>query len=85
MEIGFAIAERHQRRGLATEAIDAASRWGLQAFELPRILVVTSAANLASKRTLSRAQFAYQGERVMHFQGTEQPVSVYMLPRTPSR
>ena len=79
VEIGFAIAQGYQRQGLATEAIIAASRWAFQAFELDRILAITSAANVASKRALSRAQFAYEGDKMMNFQGIKQSVSVYAL------
>ena len=81
VEIGFSIAENHQRQGFATEAIVAETRWAFQAFELDRIIGVTSAANVASRRALARARFAHQGDRVMMFQGTEQDVSVYVLAR----
>jgi len=81
VEIGFSIAQNYQRRGLAAEAILAASRWALQTFELDRIIAVTSAGNMASKRTLERAGFAYEGDEAMNFQGTEQDVSVYALKR----
>jgi putative acetyltransferase len=77
VEIGFAIGERYQRRGLATEAIVAASAWALRSFGLAKILGVTAAANLASKRTLERAGFAHERDTVMNFQGTEQPVAIY--------
>jgi len=77
VEIGFSIGRNYQRQGLATEAILAASRWALQAFELDRIIAVASAMNIASKRTLERAGFAYKGDEVRNFQGTEQDVSVY--------
>jgi RimJ/RimL family protein N-acetyltransferase len=79
VEIGFAIAQRYQGHGLAVQAIVAASRWALQTFALDRILGITSSANTASKRALMHAEFAYQGDKVMRFQGTEQSVSVYAL------
>jgi len=79
VEIGFAIAQRSQRHGLAVEAIVAASRWAFETFELDRILGIASSANIASKRALERAEFAHQGDKVMSFQGTEQSVSVYAL------
>jgi ribosomal-protein-alanine N-acetyltransferase len=81
VEIGFAIAQSCQRQGLATEAVVAASRWGFEAFGLDRILGITSAANIASRRALIRARFAYIEGKVMRFQGAEQEVSVYALPR----
>lgn len=79
VEIGFGIAESQQRRGLASEAIAAASRWALENFSLDRILGVTSAANIASQRTLARAGFVREEDRTMHFQGTEQRVHVYTI------
>jgi ribosomal-protein-alanine N-acetyltransferase len=81
VEIGFAIAQDYQRQGFATEAIAAASRWAFRTFELDRILGITAAANIASKRALVRARFAYEGDKVMNFQGTDQDVSVYALCR----
>lgn len=81
VEIGFAIAQSYQGQGLATEAVAAASRWALQAFELDRILGIAAVANAASRRVLTRARFAYTGDRRMSFQGAEQDVSVYVLCR----
>lgn len=79
VEIGFSIAEQYQRQGLATEAIVAASRWVSEVFALDRILAITFAANLASRRALLRAQFAYEGDKTMRFQGADEVVSVYAL------
>jgi len=81
VEIGFSIAERVQRQGLATEAIGAASRWAFRTFGLKRILGVTSNANIASRRTLRRAGFVHEEDRVMTFQGREEDVCVYVLSR----
>jgi len=81
VEVGFAIGERYQRRGLATEAVAAASRWVLDMFALERILGVASAVNNASISTLVRAGFIPQNERIMSFQGAEQLVAVYALMR----
>jgi RimJ/RimL family protein N-acetyltransferase len=80
VEIGFSIARDYQRRGLATEALLAASRWALQTFELDRIIAIASTANIASKRALERARFVFQEDRAMNFQGTQQEVSVYSFP-----
>ena len=84
VEIGFSIAQRRQRQGLATEAIGAASRWVFKTFGLKRILGITSATNIASMRTLQRAGFVHEEDRVMNFQGTEMDVCVYALPRSSS-
>jgi RimJ/RimL family protein N-acetyltransferase len=79
VEIGFSIAEDYQGQGLATEAIVAASRWALEAFDLDRIVAVTAAANHASKRTLARARFAHTEDKPMNFQGVVTDVSVFAL------
>ena len=79
VEIGFAIAQHYQRQGLAMEAIIAVSHWALATFALDRILGITSAANVAAKRTLESSQFAYQGDCDMTFQGARQSVSRYVL------
>lgn len=79
VEIGFAIAQRYQSRGLAAEAIVAASRWAFKTFELDSILGITSSMNTGAKRALLRAEFAHREDKVMRFQGSEQPVSVYAL------
>jgi RimJ/RimL family protein N-acetyltransferase len=79
VEVGFAIGEAYQRRGLAVEAVDAACRWALSKFELPKILALTAHSNEGSRKVLARAGFEHQEDRVMPFQGTEQTVSVYSL------
>ena len=79
VEIGFSVAQKCQGHGFASEAIVAASRWAFQAFGLDRIVGIASVANIASRRTLVRARFAYEGNKVMRFQGTEQEVSLYTL------
>lgn len=85
VEIGFAIAERRQRQGLATEAIGAASHWVFSTFGLKKILGITSAANIASMSALRRAGFVHEEDRVMNFQGTEENVCIYVLSRTRQR
>src|SRR5262249_28397843 len=84
VEIGFSIAARSQRQGLATEAFLAARRWVSPTLGRRRIVDVTSAANVASMRTLQRAGFVHEADRVMKFQGTEGDVCVYVLSRSSS-
>lgn len=84
VEIGFSLAPDYQRRGLAAEAIVAGPRWALRMFSLDRIFAVTSAAKIASRRSLERARFAQEGNKTLLFQGTEQEVSVYSLSGDPA-
>lgn len=79
VEIGFSIAERYQRQGLAIEAITAASRWAFEVFGLTRVLGITYSANTASRRTLERAGFVHEEDKTMRFQGADHQVSVYAL------
>ena len=81
VEIGFAIGQMYQRRGLATEAVVAGTRWALDTFGLKRILGIAAVANQASSRTLEKAGFLRQRDCPMMFQGTEQMVSVYLFER----
>lgn len=77
VEIGFAVAEAYQRRGLAVEAVIASCRWAFGRFALPRILAITANENQSSQKVLARAGFEHQADRVMSFQGSKQAVRVY--------
>jgi len=79
VEVGFAVAEAHQRQGLAVEAVIAACRWAFGRFGLPRILAIAAQSNQGSRKVLARAGFEHEVDRVMCFQATEQAVSVYYL------
>lgn len=81
VEIGFSVAEAYQGRGLAAEAVAAASRWAIEQFDLGSIVAITASTNVASKRTLARAGYAYEGDTRMNFQGSEETVSCYRLAR----
>jgi RimJ/RimL family protein N-acetyltransferase len=74
VEVGFAIENVHQRKGIATEAVRAACEWALGEFSLAKIIGVASAENTASRGVLSRAGFAWQKEELMRLQGRVQPV-----------
>jgi ribosomal-protein-alanine N-acetyltransferase len=77
VEVGFAIAEAHQRRGLATQAVRGMCGWARDAFSLESILGVTAISNVASQGVLLHAGFVLRSEQVLEFQGTEQPVRVF--------
>jgi RimJ/RimL family protein N-acetyltransferase len=78
VEVSYAIAEGARGRGYATEALAEACLWGAGAFALRRLIAVTAADNLPSRRTLDRAGFIHSCDEVMRFQGTEQSVSRYV-------
>ncbi len=77
VEVGFAIERAHQRKGLATEAVRAASRWATAEFPIRKILGITAAQNIASQGVLLRAGFVCNNEQLMKFQGLEQPVCIF--------
>lgn len=74
VEVSYAIAEQARGRGLGAEALMCACKWAAAAFALRRIVAITAAANLPSRRTLDRAGFVHSGRDTMRFQGTDQSV-----------
>jgi [ribosomal protein S5]-alanine N-acetyltransferase len=64
VEVGYAIEERYQGRGLATEAVSAVSRWALAELSLAEILGIVVADNVRSCRVLKKASFVRSGEEI---------------------
>jgi len=62
VEVGYAIEERHQGRGYASEAVRVMTAWGLRSFGMPRILGIVATDNPASCRVLERACFRLVSE-----------------------
>lgn len=58
VEVGYAIEDRWQGQGFATEAVRAMSDFALGALGLPEVLGVVAADNLSSRRVLEKAGFA---------------------------
>lgn len=81
VEVGFAIESAQQRKGIATAAVRAACEWAADTFSIATILGVTAVRNNASQGVLLRAGFVRQKERVMRFQGLEQPVIFFAFER----
>lgn len=77
VEVSFAVAESTRGRGYGVEALVAACEAVGTAYDLPSVLAVTAAANLASRRTLERAGFVHERDEAMTFQGMAQTVSRY--------
>lgn len=75
VEVSYAIAESHRRRGYGSEALHHACQWAANSFGLPRLLAITESENAASRQTLDRAGFVHSRDSVMRFQGAEQLVS----------
>ena len=77
VEVSYAIAESHRRRGYGSEALNYACQWAANHFSLPCLLAITESENTPSRQTLDRAGFVHSKDSVMRFQGTEQAVSHY--------
>lgn len=65
VEIGYAIEEQLQGKGFATEAVSAASAWGLRELGLPEVLGFVAPDNVASCRVLEKAGFVQRPERAI--------------------
>jgi RimJ/RimL family protein N-acetyltransferase len=77
VEVGYAIAERLHGRGLATEAVSAASAWALGDLALSEVLGIVEADNIASCRVLEKAGFVRVRDEVKHAAGRTIPIVVY--------
>ncbi|MGE5098312.1 MAG: GNAT family N-acetyltransferase [Betaproteobacteria bacterium] len=77
VEVGFAIEQAHQGKGLATEAVRAMCDWACREFALASILGIAALGNRASQAVLRKAGFERKGERMIRMHGVEQPVVIY--------
>jgi [ribosomal protein S5]-alanine N-acetyltransferase len=66
VEIGYAIEQRLQRQGFATEAVTAMCEWATAELLLPEVLGIVEVGNVHSCRVLEKAGFVKSGEDVRH-------------------
>lgn len=59
VEVGYAVCERHQGAGYATEAVIAFVEWCRHHYRLDKIYGLAVPDNIASKRVLEKAGFAF--------------------------
>ncbi len=59
--LGYWVAQDHNRRGIATQAVQLAVRWAFDERGLHRLEAGTLVDNLASQRVLERNRFARIG------------------------
>jgi [ribosomal protein S5]-alanine N-acetyltransferase len=59
-EIGYWLGEAHWGRGIATEAVKAASQWAFENYDLNRLWAGVFAHNAASARVLVKAGFKFE-------------------------
>ena len=60
-ELGYWLGVDYWGQGIATEAIDAISRWAMDALDLVRIFAQPYADNMGSCRALEKAGFVQEG------------------------
>ena len=62
VQIGYSVLPAYQRRGFATEMVDALSQWALEQPGVERIAAVVHRDNEPSQRVLLNADFAFVGD-----------------------
>jgi RimJ/RimL family protein N-acetyltransferase len=77
VEIGYAIEQRLQGKGLATEAVTAMSRWALIELALPEVLGIVAADNVRSRRVLEKSGFVRSGEELKTADGRSYTLVTY--------
>ena len=60
VEVGYRLAKRCWRMGLATEGASASLRYGFEALNLERIVAVVQAGHVASQRVLEKIGLRYE-------------------------
>lgn len=66
VEIGYAIEEKHQGKGFATEAVRGMTDWALAELKLPCVLGIVASENKASVRVLEKAGYRFVEEKKKH-------------------
>lgn len=77
VEVGYAIADAHQGRGLATSAVRAMLERASTSFALPEILGIVASDNAGSCRVLEKAGFVLATETAWPLHGTMRMVRTY--------
>lgn len=77
VEIGYAIEQRLQGSGLATEAVRAMSEWALTELALREVLGIVAADNLPSCRVLEKAGFVRTGDETKNVDGRLRTLLLY--------
>ena len=63
IEIGYAITEKYQKKGLASEAVSAFSNWVINNFALKSIWGVANKNNVGSIKVLENSKYKYVDKR----------------------
>ncbi len=69
VEIGYAVEEKHQGKGYATEAVRALSEFGIGQYGFTRIYGVVDARNSASVKVLGKAGYRFIKQEIRKASG----------------
>jgi RimJ/RimL family protein N-acetyltransferase len=64
VEVGYAVEDAQQGRGIASEAVRAIVEWALDELALPEVLGIVAEGNVASCRVLEKAGFVTVGSGI---------------------
>jgi ribosomal-protein-alanine N-acetyltransferase len=76
-EIGYAIEDKAQGRGYATQAVSAMTRWGHEKFRLPKILGIAASGNVGSCSVLEKSNFVLVNEKIGFLHGRHGGIRTY--------
>lgn len=66
IEIGYAVCEKHQSKGYATEAVTVFTEWCKEKYNLDTVYGLIVPENTASKRVLEKAGFSFLKDDTGH-------------------
>ena len=78
IEIGYAIGEKYQNQGYATEAVQAYSIWAKKEFGLEKIYGVVKCENYSSCAVLEKSDFTYAKDDIEGEFSRNEPCKVYI-------
>jgi len=77
VEIGYAIEDKHQEKGYATEAVSAISDWAFANLNLPAILGIVASENKGSFKVLEKSKFKLVEEKERQYLGKNRLCRIY--------
>ena len=77
VEIGYAIEEKQQGNGYASQAVAAMADWGIRVLGLHEILGIVAGDNVASCKVLERCGFELASEAVGVLHGWRGAIKTY--------
>ena len=79
VEIGYAVSEKYQGQGYASEAIEAFSCRALESMKLEKLYAVIKEKNLPSRRAAEKAGYRLLSVTERDFLGDRGPTAVYVF------